>query len=184
MTDASKPIVGTGGGDLLEGTSGEDRMIGAAGDDVLRGLGGDDALVGGTGDDVLEGGAGSDELSGGHGSDVFVFGVGDVKAVLPQDGSTEVILSIGWGDDVVTDFDLGEDSLQFGDGDGPVFAAAEAAQYLQLTQVDVDQDGRLDTVIRIDFVDVASGIHYSDPASSITLLGVSGASLAELVAVA
>jgi Ca2+-binding RTX toxin-like protein len=184
MANASRPNVGTGSGDLLEGTAGEDWLIGAAGDDVLRGLGGNDLLAGGAGDDTLNGGAGADELSGGQGADLFTFAVGDVIVALPQEGSTEVTISVGWGDDVVTDFMLGEDRVQFGGGEGAVFTAAEADRYLQLTQVDVNQDGSLDTVIRVDYVDAASGIHYSDPSSSITLLGVSGASLADLIAAA
>jgi Ca2+-binding RTX toxin-like protein len=158
MTSASRPIVGTGQDDVLQGTSADDRLIAAAGDDVL------------------EGGGGSDQLAGGHGADLFVFAVGDVVATLPQDGSNEVSIFVGWGDDVVTDFEVGVDHLQFG--------IAGPAQYLQLTEADVDQDGRLDTVLRIDYVDAASGIHYTDPASSITLLGVSGASLSDLIAAA
>ena len=81
----------------------------------------------------------------------------------------------------VTAFTVGVDSLRFA---GSALPAEGASGYLQLTEADVDQDGVLDTVVRVDFVDAASGIHYTDAASSITLLGVSGASLAELLAVA
>jgi Ca2+-binding RTX toxin-like protein len=184
MTSGTKPIVGTGADNLVQGTASGDLLIAAAGDDVLQGFAADDVLVAGTGNDLLEGGAGSDDLSGGQGADVFAFSVGEVVATLPQEGSNEAFVRLGWGDDVVSDFAVGEDHLRFTGADGTAFTLKEAAQYLQFTEADVDQDGVQDTVLRVDYVDAASGIHYTDPASSITLLGVSGASLADLLAAA
>ena len=48
----------------------------------------DDTLIGGAGNDTLTGGAGNDTLTGGLGDDVFIYNAGD-------------------GDDVITDFNLG-----------------------------------------------------------------------------
>ena len=178
MNDASKPQVGTGGDDILEGSVDADRLIGAAGDDLLQGLAGNDVLWAGTGNDVLEGGAGADELTGGRGGDVFAYAIDQVIVTFPQEG--ESLLSLDWGHDVVTDFEVGVDRLRVTDAQGHVMTAQEASQYLLVTEVDVDQDGALDTVLRIDYTDAASGIHYTDPGSSITLLGVSGASVDSL----
>ena len=61
-------------------------MVGGAGDDRLRG---------GKGDDTLEGGAGDDILKGGKGDDTFV-----------QDFSKP-------GSDTITDFNPGQDTINF-----------------------------------------------------------------------
>lgn len=59
---------------------------------LVMGRAGDEALTGGSGDDVVVDGAGADTLTGGAGRDVFV---------LNADGQ----------DDVIADFDPGEDSI-------------------------------------------------------------------------
>ncbi|WP_171902707.1 calcium-binding protein [Pseudomonas sp. ENNP23] len=60
----------------------------------LTGNAGNNKLEGRDGNDRLEGGAGNDQLSGGKGDDVYFF-------------------SRGWGQDVVTDYGDGFDSIQF-----------------------------------------------------------------------
>ncbi|MGJ8587566.1 MAG: calcium-binding protein [Yoonia sp.] len=67
-------------------------LAGTAGDDILQGHNGDDVITAGQGDDILRDGAGADVLSGGSGADVFI---------LSADGTT----------DTITDFMLGEDSI-------------------------------------------------------------------------
>jgi Ca2+-binding RTX toxin-like protein len=83
------------GDDTLEGGAGDDRLVGAKGDDTLEGGAGDDLLKGGTGDDTLEGGAGDDSLVGGRGADTFI-----------QDFSQP-------GSDTITDFNPGQDTINF-----------------------------------------------------------------------
>ena len=83
-------LVGGGGRDTLLGGERRDRLHGISGDDRLDGGAGDDALLGGFGDNVLLGGEGHDRLSGGLGADRFVFDAGQ---------------------DTVTDFDAGRDTL-------------------------------------------------------------------------
>ena len=73
---------------------GDDLMDGGDGDDMIFGQNGEDTLIGGAGDDTLDGGNDNDILSGGSGSDVFVFDNHD-------------------GQDVITDFQPGEDQLAF-----------------------------------------------------------------------
>ncbi|WP_158047567.1 hypothetical protein [Skermanella pratensis] len=61
-----------------------ERLKGSSFDDVLHGNSGDNDLISGLGDDIMTGGAGHDHF----------------------------ILDIGWGDDVVTDFKVGEDVVE------------------------------------------------------------------------
>ena len=71
---------------------GDDGLASSGGDDTIDGGGGDDIINTRGGDDVLIGGTGNDTLTGGGGSDSFVFRAGD-------------------GDDTITDFKSGEDSI-------------------------------------------------------------------------
>ncbi|SLN32397.1 Hemolysin, chromosomal [Roseivivax jejudonensis] len=87
-------LAGGDGDDSLGGGFGNDVVVGNAGDDFLAGGGRDDTIVGAHGSDRINGGEGSDFLTGGPGSDTFVW----------QDGPA--------GDtDVVTDFEVGEDTM-------------------------------------------------------------------------
>ncbi|MBI9079419.1 MAG: hypothetical protein JEY79_06730 [Pseudodesulfovibrio sp.] len=60
----------------------------------MDGGAGNDSMSGGDGNDALFGGQSDDTLSGGGGNDAFIFTQGD-------------------GDDVITDFTPGEDTIQF-----------------------------------------------------------------------
>ena len=59
-----------------------------------RGGSGDDTLIGGSGNDILDGGSGNDIISGGAGADTFKF-------------------SDGFGNDTITDFEDGVDTLEY-----------------------------------------------------------------------
>lgn len=87
---------GGDGADKLKAGSGNDTLAGGAGRDYLNGGSGDDTLVGGDGRDRLLGGSGDDTMTGGEGVDRFSFRSGD-----------------GEGHDVITDFELGVDRLEF-----------------------------------------------------------------------
>jgi|GEM_PF-1790327 len=96
---------GVGGevtGEILM-SDGDDRAVGGDLRDVIRGNGGDDRLIGNGGDDELDGGAGNDVKTGGAGADSFVFAAQN-------------------GDDVVTDFEDGLDTLDLTNL-GPLFEA-------------------------------------------------------------
>lgn len=95
-----------GGNDHVFLGDGADLGDGGVGLDTLEGGKGNDTLIGGTGADVLEGGgdadrlrgdAGDDSLSGGTGRDTFVFAVRS-------------------GHDVISDFNLMEDQIDFAPG--------------------------------------------------------------------
>ena len=90
-------IQGSKGDDTLYGGSGNDSIYGNTGNDKLYGDAGNDFLNGGNGADTLEGGKGNDTLTGGIGKDVFVYASGD-------------------GNDVITDYTAGQDSISITGG--------------------------------------------------------------------
>ena len=96
-------LAGHDGADHLHGGAGDDRMRGGRDDDILHGGHGDDLLRGGAGADVLEGDAGDDRLRGGHGDDLMSGGI----------GADSFLFNKRSGNDVITDFDVGEDMLVF-----------------------------------------------------------------------
>ncbi len=85
-------VLGNSHNNLLRGDGGDDRIDGHAGNDTLNGRGGNDELHGGTG---------NDELTGGSGDDTFIF-------------------NAGFGDDTITDFNAGDDMIEF---DSSVFSS-------------------------------------------------------------
>ncbi|WP_342077120.1 calcium-binding protein [Yoonia sp. SS1-5] len=82
-------------GVTLSGDAAGGLMTGTVGNDILQGWNAADILHGGAGADILRDGAGSDTLTGGAGADMFV---------MSRDGDT----------DTITDFTLGEDSIDLG----------------------------------------------------------------------
>jgi Ca2+-binding RTX toxin-like protein len=85
-------IDGTGNnlGNVLTGNGGSNELRGSGGNDVIIGGGGADLLVGGTGDDVMIGGTGNDEM---------------VANTTVGDDDTFVFEAVGFGDDVIRNFD-------------------------------------------------------------------------------
>jgi len=69
-------IVGTDGGDDLNGTQGPDVIVDLGGNDFTNGRDGNDVICGGTGADFLKGGHGKDTLLGQAGGDALWGGEG------------------------------------------------------------------------------------------------------------
>ena len=88
------------------GTASQDVLYGSLFDDILRSLEGNDTIDGGKGNDVLNGGLGNDTLTGGEGADLFEF-------------------TVGFGNDLITDFKLGVDKISILDEIGTPFTLAE-----------------------------------------------------------
>lgn len=84
-TAAQARYADVSGDDYIIGSSGGDRIDGGAGSDVLVGNGGDDILHGGAGADVLDGGQGDDRMFGGAGSDLYVGSAG--QDLIRDDGA-------------------------------------------------------------------------------------------------
>ncbi|MFC3615337.1 beta strand repeat-containing protein [Lutimaribacter marinistellae] len=100
----------TPGDDVLEGTAGNDTIDALDGNDSVTGLDGDDSLVGGNGQDTLNGGNGDDTILGGPGVDVINGGAGN-DSIVTGDGADGIYLLAGGGNDTVSDFDVGTDSV-------------------------------------------------------------------------
>jgi Ca2+-binding RTX toxin-like protein len=121
-------VIGTIGGDSIEGNAeanvlsglfGNDILSGDDGNDLLQGGQGADTLIGGAGDDTLsggdqefigrarppKGGTENDELTGGEGSDTFVF-KDEGPGFAPKGGAEKILINLGpfFGEDTVTDF--------------------------------------------------------------------------------
>lgn len=90
--------------DVLTGTDGVSNYTEVA-NNVIQGLGGNDRIDGLAGNDLLDGGTGNDVLTGGPGSDTLVFQAVDQlpSQTIPQPP----------GDDVITDFEVYKDHLEF-----------------------------------------------------------------------
>ena len=106
-------LKGGKGDDILEGGAGDDRLRGGKGDDTLEGGAGDDRLRGGKGDDTLEGGAGDDILKGGKGDDTLEGGAGDDILKGGKGDDTFVQDFSKPGSDTITDFNPGQDTINF-----------------------------------------------------------------------
>lgn len=132
-------LFGSSGNDILRGESGDDYLWGGPGNDRLLGGNEDDYIWGGEGDDLLEGSAGNDILTGNNGIDTFV-------------------LNAGKGVDVITDFELGLDVLEFYGG--------ISSQQLAVSQIDTN------TVIEFpnETFGILTGINSSELIKTIGLV--------------
>lgn len=119
----SDSLKGGSGDDILSGGSGTDTLDGGKGNDILDGGDGADKLKAGSGNDTLAGGAGRDYLNGGSGDDILVGGDGRDRLLGGSGDDTmtggegvdrfSFRSSDGEGHDVITDFELGVDRLEF-----------------------------------------------------------------------
>ncbi len=109
-------IWGNDGSDLVHGGSGDDIIWGGAGTNILYGDAGNDQIYGSDGSDELFGGSGNDMLSGGAAPDFINGGLGN--DILSANGDTDgdktsdnFIFEGAFGHDVITDFEVGFDSI-------------------------------------------------------------------------
>lgn len=164
-------INGGEGNDLLLGSNGADVISGEGGDDILRGGRRNDTLDGGDGDDILRGGQGNDKLSGGDGKDVLIGGAGQDRLFGGAGADTFVFSYASHSpknsnSDVVKDFELGLDRIDFSDlisgtfnfigdtafsGTGPEVRISISGSNT-LVRVDVDGDGTGDMKVIIEGV--------------------------------
>lgn len=108
-------IWGFGGDDTLLAGEHDDVVFGGIGNDSIDLNTGDDIGVGGAGDDFVIGWDGNDDIHLGTGTDTAWAGEGDDRVFLEDDGDVDTILfTIGEGQDVVDNFELGCDVVQLG----------------------------------------------------------------------
>jgi Ca2+-binding RTX toxin-like protein len=129
----------------VAGSAHADVLFGSAGDNAVEGLGGGDFLFGGAGLDVVTGGAGNDTMYGGADADTFVLDSGLARN---EEGA-----------DVIADFELGVDRIQF----RPLSGAAFGVEGMTFDDLQFFQNGA-NTVIYY-------GDYYYAP-STITLVGI------------
>ncbi len=108
--DGNDVAVGSGGADLIGGSSDDDKLIGLGGDDTLFGNVGDDLVLGGAGNDLAYNGSGQDTVDGGAGDDTLWAGAGDDQ-LTGGSGADTFCFGSSSGNDVVTDFNVDEDTL-------------------------------------------------------------------------
>jgi Ca2+-binding RTX toxin-like protein len=134
-------LLGSNFADTLTGNTGANRLDGGAGEDTLDGGGGNDTLVGGAG-------VGRDSLDGGAGADTFLYQSLDDSRI------------IGGGvQDIIGDFTVGQDKLDFRALSVNVADLIIANQVGKAT-VGIDQNGN-DTFDEGEFaitVDIVNGL--------------------------
>ena len=147
--------------DVLFAGLGLSRLYGGAGHDVLHydftiadlaltseahlwGGAGNDELDGGAGNDYLDGGAGRDTLTGGAGSDIFSFDYDDI--------STDA--------DIITDFEVGIDRLEFVQGFETDEQDFDIAQSGGNTTIYYTGSGRREVIVTLE--GVTDGVNFDD----------------------
>lgn len=95
----------TGTNDVIDAGAGNDQIFSSGGNDSVNGGDGNDNIFSGGGNDTVDGGAGADTLWGGGGNDSFIGG----------SGADLFVFEAGHGDDTITDFEVGTDTLQLSD---------------------------------------------------------------------
>uniref|UniRef100_UPI0021CF896C beta strand repeat-containing protein n=1 Tax=Kordiimonas aestuarii TaxID=1005925 RepID=UPI0021CF896C len=115
----------------------------SAGNDTLDGSGGTitGTIVGGSGNDNLIGGISADNMNGGNGSDTLDGGT-NTDILAGGNGADTFLFSDGHGSDVITDFNVDEDTLDLSELSGLTsFSELNATE----TSVDGDTGVLLDT---------------------------------------
>jgi Ca2+-binding RTX toxin-like protein len=157
--DAGKDVLKGGAGfDKLYGGDKADRLYGGDGADNLLGEDGNDQLYGGGGDDFLRSGAGRDREYGGAGSDTLYDSLGNDKMYGGADADTFLFSGLGFGKDVIKDFEFGVDLLDmrltanFLSGSGGLITTSETTNGVKFI-VDADNWVLVEGATLTDFVD-------------------------------
>lgn len=162
-------LSGRGGNDTLEGLAGLDKLYGGSGNDELHGGDGNDELHGNDGDDILYGGNDHDELYGGAGNDTLVGGNGDdvlhggsgEDRLIGGDGAdvfkfTNIDVTGSATDDVINDFNLNDDFLDFSGLDSINNITQATSKMIQLgNDVILFLDDSTDYTVRIEDINMA-----------------------------
>jgi serralysin len=110
--DGNDLITGGSDFDLIGGGEGNDTINAGAGDDYILAHEGNDSVSGGSGNDLIETNIGNDTLDGGTGNDTLRPGQGDDE-MSGGTGNDTFVIGRDWGDDVISDFSISADTLDF-----------------------------------------------------------------------
>lgn len=99
-------VVGSAFADFLGGDNSANKLSGGIGEDLLFGGDGNDVLDGGADVDSIKGGGGVDTMTGATGDDTFTF----FNYVADADADSGVGVGLR---DIITDFDQGNDKINF-----------------------------------------------------------------------
>jgi Ca2+-binding RTX toxin-like protein len=113
-------MLGTKGGDTINGTNGTDVICSFGGDDHINGGNGDDTIYGGSGNDTIDGGNGADTIHAGDGGSTLIGGNGNDTI---YGGSGNDTIYGDNGDDVIRAGD-GNDTVYGGNGNDTIDAGA------------------------------------------------------------
>ena len=108
-------VYGNKGNDTLSGGENDDILFGGQNEDILYGNTGNDSLNGNMGNDTLYGGQGDDYLAGNNGADLLVGNKGN-DTLVGGEGADTFVFTFGGGNDQVSDYQAGTDSLSFASG--------------------------------------------------------------------
>ena len=111
-----------------------ENVVGGVGNDAITGGRQDNIINGGAGDDWIRGKQGADTLTGGEGADSFFWQRHDV---VNRNGDH-------LGVDVITDFDVAEDTLDF----GGLIRSGRAASISDMVSLEETEGG---TIVSVDF---------------------------------
>ncbi len=161
-SDFDDTIIGDGSDNHFEGRIGDDTLEGGDGDDHLDGGDENDVLEGGAGFDFLTGGENDDSLTGGSDGDTFYFS----RKHYGPNGEERV----GFGNDIIHDFSIGEDTLD-------VFNVPEFSSVAAMLSYAVSDPGAPDLVLEFISNDNVAGI---DELNRLTLEGISPDDLANM----
>lgn len=184
-------IWGLNGNDLIEGYAGNDSVDGGVGNDTVSGGDGDDFLRDrGGGNDILSGGPNDDTIRGGNGNDTLSGGSG-VDSLAGESGADVFVAAAGINLDIIQDYDIFGDALDFELNldrvDVKAFAALTwATLQPKIAYRDWDTDGDADAVISFSasdvliLKDIGGGLtanHFifaSPPPNPVTITGTTG----------
>jgi Ca2+-binding RTX toxin-like protein len=127
--DGADQLTGNAGNDWFNGNKGDDIIYGDEGEDVLRGGQNNDMLNAGTQNDFANGNMHNDTVYGGEGNDIIhggkqndllfgdagndtIFGDLDNDIMTGGSGEDTFVFNINSGDDQITDFVIGTDTLE------------------------------------------------------------------------
>jgi Ca2+-binding RTX toxin-like protein len=121
----------------VNGSSTIDHITGSNTDNILNGNGGADHIFGGGGKDTIDGGNDGDFLDGGAGNDLLTGGAGNDTFIF--DAYSNVPVNIG--KDVVNDFTVGQDHIEFDNKIFTDFADVQAHMQQVGNDVVISYDG-------------------------------------------